>query len=90
MIVLTQQSGGTHAAQIRSSQDQGFKVLYRASCTESDAAAARAVVRKYFGDPAAATVQRVPDKDIGRHVPSTTTRKRCNPVAVWTFTPKAR
>lgn len=85
MIILTQQSGGTNTAQIRTSKDQGFKILYRASSTESEFGAARAVVRKYFGEKASATVERVPNEQIGEHVPVANNRKRCNPVAVWTF-----
>lgn len=87
MIVITQLSGGTNTAQIRSSQEQGFKVLYRGSCTESQEGAARAVVRKFYGERSAKTVARVPDQDIRLHVPATDEprRKRCNPVQVWTF-----
>lgn len=86
MIVITQQSGGTNIAQIRTGKDRGFKVLYRGSCTESGAAAARNVVRKYFGAKAADSVERVPDNRIGDHVPANgPTRKRCNPITVWKF-----
>ena len=90
MIILTQQSGGTNTAQIRTHKDQGFRILYRASSTESEGAAARAVVRKYFGAAAAATVQRVPTHEINQHVPSANNRKRCNPVLVWTFNSTSR
>ncbi len=50
MIILTQQSGGTHTAQIRASKEAGFKVLYRASSTESEGAAARAGVLAQPGE----------------------------------------
>lgn len=89
MIILTQESGGTNTAQIRSDKSQGFKVLYRTSSTESERGAAKAVVSKFFGHRAAATVERVPDGDIGKHIPTARNRKRCNPVAVWTFNPDA-
>lgn len=90
MIILTQMSGGTYTAQVRSDQARGFRVLYRASSTESHASAARAVVSKFFGRAAAETVQQIPDKDLAKHIPSTTTRKRCNPPTAWTFQPKAK
>jgi hypothetical protein len=90
MIILTQQSGGTNTAQIRTEKDRGFKILYKASSTESERAAARAVVRKWFSEAAAETVTRVPNEQIPDHVPSAPNRRRCNPVAVWTFNPQAR
>jgi len=88
MIILTQQSGGTNTAQIRTDKDQGFKILYRASSTESEGAAARAVVRKFYGEKAAATVARIPNNDIPLYVPSGPNRRPCNPVAVWIFNPQ--
>jgi hypothetical protein len=86
MIVITQQSGGTNIAQIRTAKDRGFRIIYRGSCTESEAAAARSVVRKYYGAKAADSVERVPDNLIGEHMPDNgPRRKRCVPVCVWTF-----
>ena len=85
MIIITQQSGGTNTAQIRTDKDRGFKILYKASSTESERSAAAAVVRKYYGTAAAATVARIPDNDIPQHVPSGPNRRRCNPVATWSF-----
>jgi hypothetical protein len=90
MIIITQQSGGTNTAQIRTPKQRGFKILYKASSTESEAAAARAVVRKWFTEAAAETVARVPNEQIADHVPTGPNRKRCNPVAVWTFNPQAK
>lgn len=91
MIIITQQSGGTNTAQIRSDKDRGWKILYRASSTESESAAARAVVRKYFGAPAAATVEQIPNEQIPDHVPRDNKRRRpCNPVHLWNFNPQAR
>ena len=90
MIIITQQSGGTNTAQIRTPKNRGFKILYKASSTESEGAAARAVVRKWFTEAAAATVTRVPNEQIADHVPSDPKRRRCNPVAVWTFNPQAK
>jgi hypothetical protein len=89
MIILTQQSGQTNTAEIRTEKDRGFKILYRASSTESERSAARAVVRKYFGRAAAETVERVPNENIADHVPVANNRRRCNPVAVWNFNPRA-
>lgn len=90
MIIITQQSGGTNTAQIRTPKQRGFKILYKASSIESEFAAAKAVVRKWFTDAAAETVTRVPNEQIPDHVPSDPNRRRCNPVAVWTFNPQAR
>ena len=90
MIILTQQSGGTNTAQIRSTKESGFKILYRASCTESEAAAARTVVRKFFGKAAADTVIPVPNEQIPQHIPTGPNRRPCNPSSVWIFTPSAR
>jgi hypothetical protein len=90
MIIITQQSGGTNTAQIRTEKDRGFQILYKASSTESEEGAARAVVRKWFSEAAAKTVERVPNEQIPDHVPSDPNRRRCNPVAVWTFNPQAR
>jgi hypothetical protein len=89
MIILTQQSAGTNTAQIRTDKDHGFRILYRASSTASEQSAARAVVRKYFGSKAAATVARVPNEQINQHILVANNRKRCNPVAVWTFNQRA-
>lgn len=86
MIVITQQSGGTNIAQIRTEKDRGFKILYRGSCTESEAAAARGVVRKYYGAKAAESVERVPENSAGDHIPiNGPRRKYCSPMKVWTF-----
>lgn len=90
MIILTQQSGGTFTAQIRSSHESGFRVLYRASCTESEAAAACAAVVKFFGMRAVASIEPVPKDRIAEHVPNSAKLRRSNPVSVWTFNPRAR
>jgi hypothetical protein len=90
MIIITQQSGGTNKAEIRTEKNRGFKILYKASSTESEEGAARAVVRKWFTEAAAKTVTRIPNEQIAEHVPSNPNRRRCNPVAVWTFNPHAR
>jgi hypothetical protein len=90
MIIITQQSSGTNTAQIRTAKDRGFKILYKASSTESELRAASAVVAKYFGFAAAKTVERVPNEQIPDYVPSAANRRRCNPVTVWIFNPQAR
>lgn len=85
MIIITQASGGTFNAQVRTTKDSGFKVLYRASCTMGHEQAAKAVVRKYFGVKAADSVTRIPDKEIPDHMLTGNNRRRCNPVTLWSF-----
>lgn len=61
MTILTSQTSGTNKAQIRSDLSKGFRKLYTATSTESEASAARAVVKKWFGEAAASTVRQVKD-----------------------------
>lgn len=56
MIILTYDTHYTFVAQVRSSVESGFKVLYKASCTGGHKFAAEHVVRKYYGEDVAATV----------------------------------
>lgn len=56
----------------------------------SAATAARTVVRKWFTEAAAKTVERVPNEQIPDYVPSAPNRRRSNPVTVWIFNPQAR
>ena len=63
MTILTSYSASTFKAQIRSSLQNGFKAIYTATSTSSEAFAAQAVVRKYYGEKAASTVRQVTDKD---------------------------
>lgn len=61
MIILVSNTFATYKAQIRSSRSAGFKVLYSASCTSGADHAARAVVRKWYGEAAAETVAALKD-----------------------------
>lgn len=69
MIVITQFTGGTYAAQVRSAKDSGFRVLYRASATEGHLSAARAVIRKNFGPKATEELKQITREEIARYVP---------------------
>lgn len=61
MIILTSTASGTYKAQIRSDLSKGFKQLYTATSTESEFAAARSVVRKWFGESAVLSIQHIKD-----------------------------
>jgi len=88
MIVITQYSGLTHTAQIRGSVEKGYKLLYKASCTAGDEAAAKTVVRKYYGNTAADRLTEITPseaKSRGLLPPTSSARKPHNPVRCWTF-----
>lgn len=61
MIILVSYTAATYKAQIRSDVSRGFKTLYTATCTGGEIQAARAVVRKYFGEESAASVRQITD-----------------------------
>lgn len=63
MIILVSNTFDTYKAQIRSSVETGFKQLYTASCTSGERAAAQAVVRKFFTDEAADSVEQLTDPE---------------------------
>ena len=86
MVVLTQQSFDTFKASIHGDLKSGFKVLYRASSTAGDKAAAEAVVRKWFGEACAASLHRIEAKDeINRLCGNKAQGK-----TVWTIDPRAK
>jgi hypothetical protein len=92
MTILTSYTSATHKAQIRSSPANGFRQLYAASSTESEFAAAKSVVRKWYSNAAAETVRKVTDSDeIRQHVGDFfQDPKRKQVFNVWTFNPQAR
>ncbi len=83
MIVISQFSNGTYAAQIRGSD--GGKVLYRRTCTMGYLQAAEAVVSKFFGDAAKAELIPVPTHEISKYLPSGDHIRRSVPPAVYLF-----
>lgn len=88
MIILTQATGQTYTAQIRTSVANGYHLLYKASCTAGEEAAAKTVVRKHYGTSAAERVTEitaVEAKSSGHIPPTSSTRKPHNPVRCWTF-----
>lgn len=92
MFILTSQSGGTHKAQIRSSQTSGFRQIASASSTESDASAARAALRKAYPPAAVETLREVRDaSDISALCGDFFKSPRRKQVfRVWSFNPNAR
>jgi hypothetical protein len=92
MHILTSQTCGTHKATIHSDKATGCRPLYRATCTEGDRGAARAVVRKHFGEAASATVAEAicPDhiKSLVGDYFSCPRRKQI--FRIWTFNPRAK
>jgi len=61
MNILTKQSSGTHIARVYS--DELVYTRYSASCTESDAGAARHVIRKFYGEKHVERLEEVPDPE---------------------------
>jgi hypothetical protein len=92
MTILTSTSSGTYKAQIRSALDKGFKQLYTGTCTESEQAAARNLVRKWFGDAAAETVTQVKNATEIRELIGDFQKdpQRKQVFCVWTFNPAAK
>lgn len=92
MIILTHQTSGTHKAQIRTSAASGFKHTFTATCTESDAGAARAVLRKAYPPKVAETLREVRDATEIRELCGDFFKdpKRKQVFTVWTFNPNAR
>lgn len=90
MFITTSQTSGTHKAAVRSSADH--RVLYTATCTESDASAARAVVRKYWTEAAAQTVRQLTDPDeINRTIGDfQRSPQRKQVFLIWAFNPSPR
>jgi hypothetical protein len=86
MVVLTQQSFDTFKAAIHSGLEAGFKVLYRASSTAGDKAAAEAVVRKWFGEACAASLHRIEAKDEITRLCGNKAQGK----VVWTIDPRAK
>jgi hypothetical protein len=91
MTILTSSTSACYKAQIRSSPERGFEQLYTATCTESELCAAKTVVRKNFGHPAAESVRQVKDADeikqlTGDYFRSPQIKQVFN---VWTFNPQA-
>jgi hypothetical protein len=62
MIILVSYTAATYKAQIRSDVSRGFKTIYTATCTGGEIQAARAVLRKYYGEEAAASVRQITDR----------------------------
>lgn len=92
MVILTSSTFDSFKAAIHSSPENGCRPLYRASCTSGPEHAAKAVVRKNFGDAAAETVRQVTDKReiyalTGDHFKDP---KRKQVFDVWTFDQKAK
>lgn len=90
MTILTTYTSATYKAEIRSSAETGFKKLYSASSTSCDLYAAKSVVRKFFGDAAAASVLPVTDpaeirSRLGKFFDDP---RRTKKVSVWSFEPK--
>jgi hypothetical protein len=92
MIILTSETAGTYKAQIRSDLATGFKQLYTATSTSSELFAARAVVRKWFSEAAADSVQRVKDGDEIKRLTGDFFQdaKRKQVFEVYSFDPKAK
>ena len=61
MIILTKQSSGTHIARVYT--EELVYTRYTASCTESDAGAARHVIRKFYGEKHVERLEEVPDPE---------------------------
>ena len=86
MVILTKATFDTFQAQILSHKDTGNRVLYSASSTSGDLAAAQAVVRKHFTDAAAETVRPVESPEEIAALCGTKAKGR----KVWTFDVKAK
>lgn len=69
MIILVSYTSATYKAQIRSSFERGLQPIYTATCTMGEEQAAKAVVRKYYGDAAAETVRQITDPaELQKHI----------------------
>lgn len=92
MTILTSQTGGTNKAQMRTSAASGFKQTFTATSTESEAAAARAVIRKAYPEKAVETLREVRDADEIRTLCGDFFKdpKRKQVFTVWTFNTNAR
>lgn len=92
MVILISQTFDSFKAAIHSEPETGCRPLYRASCTSGPEHAAKAVVRKYFGDAAAETVRQVKD---AAEIAALTGDYFANPKRkqvfdVWAFNPRAK
>lgn len=87
MTILTHQTSGTHKAQIRTSAARGFKQTATATSTESEASAARAVLRKAYPPGVADTLREVRDAEEIRSLCGDFFKdpKRKQVFRVWTF-----
>ena len=92
MFILTSQSFDTNKAAIHSAPENGCRVLYRATCTSGELDAARAVVRKYFGEAAAASVRPVTSPEEIRTLTgdSFDSPRRKQVFGVYAFNPRAK
>ena len=90
MFITTSQTAGTYKASVRGGAKHA--VLYTATCTESDAAAARAVVRKFWTEAAANSVRELTGpteiKAIVGDFMASPHRKQV--FLIWGFNPAAR
>ena len=92
MTILTAQTAGTNKAQIRTSAESGFKQTATATSTESEASAARAVLRKTYPPKVAETLRQVKDAAEIKSLCGDFFKdpKRKQVFNVWTFNPNAR
>lgn len=92
MILLTSYTAATYKSQIRSSPENGFKVLYNGSCTMGAEHAAQNLVTKYYGSAAGKTLSEINDPaEIRPHTGNWTSRtKPSQGFRFWTFNPSAR
>lgn len=88
-MFITTYTRETSKAAVRSSATG--RVLYTATCTESEEAAARAVVRKHWPEPVVATVREVRDPDEIRAISGgyMDSPQRKAVARFWAFDPKA-
>jgi hypothetical protein len=92
MFILTSQTFDTNKATIHSAPESGCRVLYRATCTSGELYAARAVVRKYFGDAAAESVRLVTSQEEIRSLTGNyfDNPRRKQVFGVYAFNPRAK
>lgn len=87
MTILVSQTRRCWKAQIRTCVQTGFKPVYHATSTQSEEAAARAVVRRWFSERHADTVREVRDPDEIRSLIGSfnDNPRRRQLFGVWTF-----
>lgn len=92
MIILTSYTAATYKAQIRSSVEKGFKVLYTATCTSGEEQAAKSVVAKWFSKAAADSVCELKDQSEINAAVGTFFQdpKRKQIFSVWSFNAAAK